>query len=42
MAFTELLNEFVFNDPIDLTIELERIVLNGANSMLPHLQRLLF
>ena len=39
VAFPELLDQVVLDDPVDLTIELQRIVLDGLDAVLPHLQR---
>src|SRR3954452_20448627 len=36
---SERIEEAILDDPVDLAIELERIVLDGADAVLPHLQR---
>ena len=37
-----LLDQVIFDDPVDLGIQLERIVGDGGQAVLPHVQRLLF
>src|SRR4051812_3898981 len=39
VARSERIEEPILDDPVDLAIELERIVLDGADAVLPHLQR---